>query len=229
MFDHVGGRHLWRPRRAAKRTGTVVCYGFAGAVGGRDERRIVRQTHLAHAASKLMPGPKARLYAILARPFSHTAHVVKDLGTLAELLDRGAIGPRIGASLPLDRVDEAHAMLEGGRVTDKIIMDCRQLRSDPHGQNRICGSWPNRPAARRSLGAPAYVLLSCGGFPEEGSGAASRASARALLRPARARPPSDARARCRRTPRSPEARARSEDRGRIPDAGSLRPVSPLGR
>ena len=70
VFDHVAGRHLLRSGRAVRRGGTVVGYGFAGAVGDADERAVVRQTYLAFARLTLTPGVRARFYAILTRPLS---------------------------------------------------------------------------------------------------------------------------------------------------------------
>ena len=122
VFDHVGGDHLWRSRGAARRGGTVVGYGFVGAVGDEDAKRVVRRTTLAFARMVLTPGVRARFYAILTPPFAHAKHIAGDLRRLVQMLDEGAIAPRIGATLPLDRASEAHAMLEGARTTGKIVL-----------------------------------------------------------------------------------------------------------
>ncbi|MEO0938082.1 MAG: medium chain dehydrogenase/reductase family protein [Pseudomonadota bacterium] len=124
VFDHVGGWHLWRSRKAAKPGGTVVGYGFAGAVGAASEAQVVRQTYMAFAACKLAPGPKARFYAILTRPFDQSVHISADLKHLAQMLDEGRLAPRIGARFPLDQAGEAHALMEASGTTGKIVLEC---------------------------------------------------------------------------------------------------------
>ena len=123
VFDHVGGRHLLRSRAAAKRGGTVVGYGFAGAVGEEDERAIVRSTFLTFARMKLTPGIAARFYAIGDPPFSHRRHIRSDLERLLGLLATGEIEPHVGCVLPLADAARAHAMLEAKCAMGKIVLD----------------------------------------------------------------------------------------------------------
>lgn len=122
VFDHMGSDHLWRSRGAAQRGGTVVGYGFAGAVGDEDAKRVVRRTYLAFARMVLTPGVRARFYAILTPPFAHAGHIASDLQRLVRMLDEGTIAPRVGATLPFDQAPEAHAMLEGARTTGKVVL-----------------------------------------------------------------------------------------------------------
>lgn len=122
VFDHMGGDHLWRSRGAVKRGGTVVGYGFAGAVGSEQAKRVVRRTYFAFARMALTPGVRARFYAILTPPFAHAKHIAGDLQRLVRVLDEGTIAPRIGATMPLEQAPEAHTMLEGARTTGKIVL-----------------------------------------------------------------------------------------------------------
>lgn len=47
------------------------------------------------------------------------------VGRAIDLLAAGEIAPIIGATLPLDKVPEAHGILETGTVTGKVVIDCR--------------------------------------------------------------------------------------------------------
>ena len=122
VFDHVGGKHLLRSRRAAKRGGTVVGYGFAGAVGATNEKRFVRSTFLTFARMKLTPGPAARFYAIGDPPFSHRRHIAGDLSDLLRLLADGALEPHIDCTLGLADATQAHERLEAGEASGKIVL-----------------------------------------------------------------------------------------------------------
>ena len=120
VFDPIGGDHLSRSRAAAKRRGTVVGYGFAGAV---DDKAIVRRTYVTFARMLLTPGPRARFYGILNPPFSRRRYIRADLETLLGMLAEGAIDPHVGATLPLRDAARAHAMLEAREATGKIVLD----------------------------------------------------------------------------------------------------------
>ena len=47
----------------------------------------------------------------------------EDLAELVRLLEAGEISPHIGARLPFEEVVRAHEMLEGAKVTGKIVLE----------------------------------------------------------------------------------------------------------
>jgi NADPH2:quinone reductase len=47
------------------------------------------------------------------------------LDEIAELIEDGDVRVHIDQAFPLDQVQAAHALLEGGHVRGKLVLDCR--------------------------------------------------------------------------------------------------------
>jgi NADPH:quinone reductase-like Zn-dependent oxidoreductase len=102
VFEHVGQATWERSIEMAAHGGTIVS---AGATSGDDARMNVTYTFV------------KQLRILGSR-----------LGTMADTLDAarhlsaGRFSPLIGAVLPLERLGEAHVLLDEGRVTGKVIV-----------------------------------------------------------------------------------------------------------
>lgn len=117
-FDSVGGPSLSRSRRATRKSGVVVSYGFSFAVDANASRAVgLARTILALGVAKLAPSPKVALYQVGKDP----AETREDLDRLIELLARGALDPAI-TTMPLADAADAHRELEARRIVGKLIL-----------------------------------------------------------------------------------------------------------
>lgn len=123
VFDPVGGAQLNRSYRVLGKKGTLVLLGASSAVqGGRPGRALV-STGFRFLGLKLRPGSR-RVTSYLIEPArkKHPEHFREDVQTLLELLREGKIDPQIAEVLPLREARRAHELLEGAKVTGKIIL-----------------------------------------------------------------------------------------------------------
>jgi NADPH:quinone reductase-like Zn-dependent oxidoreductase len=122
VFDGVGGEHLERSLAVLSGAGRLVAFGFSSAL----EQGIaaVHGTFGRVLKQALKPwGPSARFYGI-GMPFvSGPKVIVDDLNALLALVAAGTIKPLVAQSLPFSSVVEAHALLEAGSVTGKIVLE----------------------------------------------------------------------------------------------------------
>ena len=119
VFDPVGGPSLARSRKAAKRTGVVVSYGFSFTVDAGHSRAggLVR-TIAALARAKASTGARVVLYQVGRR---NPAAQREDLAQLISLLAAGAITPRV-ETMPLAAAAQAHRRLEARQVLGKLVL-----------------------------------------------------------------------------------------------------------
>lgn len=119
VFDSIGGaRQLWRSYRALRGNGRLVWFGVAATK--RSGLRVIPLTLLMIFLLRLMPGSRRVLL---------TPDLGKEktwyLETLAELLDQlaaGQIKPMVAARFPLAEAWRAHALLERGGYTGKVVL-----------------------------------------------------------------------------------------------------------
>jgi NADPH2:quinone reductase len=133
VFESIGGTHIWLSRKALRRGGTVVAYGFTGSLqggrlasGGRNRRNRLHQlpTFAAYiAAGLLLPGRRRVLpYSIQWLMRLKPELFREDLMALLDLLREKRIKPLIAQRLPLAEARRAHEMLGAGGVTGKIVL-----------------------------------------------------------------------------------------------------------
>jgi NADPH:quinone reductase-like Zn-dependent oxidoreductase len=131
VFDGVGGRHIWESRKALRRGGKVVVYGFTGRLHGgkfagiRYPLRGFGAIGLMMAGTFVLPGRK-RVW-----PFSvdrlkqfKPLWFREDLTTLFGLLARKEIVPIIAERIPLQEIRRAHLLLGQGGVRGRIVLIC---------------------------------------------------------------------------------------------------------
>jgi NADPH2:quinone reductase len=123
-FDPIGGSHVWRTRTKVRRGGKLVAFGIGSALrpDGKRDRLAVLRLGLLLAFASIWRRPRVELYAIDRRVKTRRPEIHDDLRALLDLLDRGAIRPRIGATFPLADAAKAHALLESRNNVGKIVL-----------------------------------------------------------------------------------------------------------
>jgi NADPH2:quinone reductase len=135
VFDHLGGAHLWRSRKALRRGGRVVGYGLVSSIRGEGltsgrpgRRRRFRGTATFAsyiAAGWLLPGRKRVVpYSIQTLKRLKPEWFRSDLLALLDLLREGRIKPLIARRFPLAEARQAQELLEKGGVVGKIVLVC---------------------------------------------------------------------------------------------------------
>ena len=133
VFDGIGGKHIWRSRRALRAGGRVVAYGLTSSLSGRrlasgrsGERhrfRAIAVFGVYIAGGWILPGRKRVVpYSIQWLKRVKPAAFRKDLATLLELLQHKKVKPLIAKRLPLTEARVAHELLGKGGVTGKIVL-----------------------------------------------------------------------------------------------------------
>ena len=113
IYDSVGGPDFHQNFDRLRPFGKLVCYGFAAG------------------------HPDPGIYEPMARDFSRnlgfqifSIHYFDDkpeirrpvMAQLIAMLSDGEITPRVSARLPLAEAADAHRMLEGGSVLEKVVL-----------------------------------------------------------------------------------------------------------
>jgi NADPH2:quinone reductase len=133
VFDHLGGAHLWRSRKALRRGGRVVGYGLVSSIRGEGltsgrpgRRRRFRGTATFAsyiAAGWLLPGRKRVVpYSIQTLKRLKPEWFRSDLLALLDLLREGRIKPLIARRFPLAEARQAQELLEKGGVVGKVVL-----------------------------------------------------------------------------------------------------------
>jgi NADPH2:quinone reductase len=133
VLDGIGGRHIWRSRKALRRGGTVVAYGLTGSLrggrlasgrsGGRHRFRAIAIFGVFIAGGWLLPGRKRVVpYSIQWLKRLRPAYFRQDLTTLFVLLQQQKIKPLIAQRFPLREARRAHDLLGEGGVSGKVVL-----------------------------------------------------------------------------------------------------------
>ncbi len=128
VFDHVGGRHLWRSFRALRRGGRLIAYGERSQIG-KERVNTIEKVSQAILLSLLRywPGRKVSWYEL----DPHAGMIDpewyrQDLIILLNLLMEGRIKPVIAARMPLSEAARAHGLIENAAVCGRIILVCNE-------------------------------------------------------------------------------------------------------
>ncbi|HET9293178.1 MAG TPA: medium chain dehydrogenase/reductase family protein [Gemmatimonadales bacterium] len=133
VFDHIGGSHLWKSRKALRPGGTVVGYGLissirgeglaSGRPGRRQRFRGVAIFGLYIAGGRLLPGRKRVVpYSIQTLKRLKPDWFRQDWIALLDLLQQGKIKPLIAQRFPLAEARQAQERLAKGGVIGKIVL-----------------------------------------------------------------------------------------------------------
>ncbi len=124
VFDNVGAGNLWRSRRALRRGGRLVSYGFLSSLkDGKANKLVLVKTFLSIGLMKALPGSKKTdFFDINPSARDHPDWFRKDLEALFQLLKEGKLKPHIAARFPLEQAAEAQELLESRKVTGKIVL-----------------------------------------------------------------------------------------------------------
>jgi len=133
VFDGIGGRHIWRSRKALRAGGRVVAYGLTGSLrggrlasgrsGSRHRFRAIAMFALYIAGGWLSPGRRrVVLYSIQWLKRMRPALFRQDLMALFDLLQQRKVKPLIAQRLPLADARHAHELLGEGGVSGKIVL-----------------------------------------------------------------------------------------------------------
>jgi NADPH2:quinone reductase len=134
VFDHIGGTHLWRSRKALRPGGTVVGYGLissirgkglaSGRPGRRQRFRGAAIFGLYIAGGWLLPGRKRVVpYSIQTLKRLKPDLFRQDWITLLELLQQRKIEPIIAHRFALAEAGHAQELLAKGGVIGKIVLE----------------------------------------------------------------------------------------------------------
>ena len=146
VFDGIGGRHIWRSRKALRPGGRVVAYGLtaslrggrlaSGRSGRRHRFRAIAIFGLYIAGGWLFPGRKRVVpYSIQWLKRVRPAVFRQDLMALFDLLQQRKIKPLIAQRFPLAEARHAHELLGKGGVTGKIVL----VRSESPSRQPVNG------------------------------------------------------------------------------------------
>lgn len=112
ILDMVGGDYIARNYDAAARDGRIVQIAFQGGARVEIDFRPLMMKRLTHTGSTLRPRSVAEKAAIADQLARH----------VWPLFQRGQFRPIIHAVFPLAEAADAHALMESGQHTGKIIL-----------------------------------------------------------------------------------------------------------
>ncbi|MCC6620150.1 MAG: zinc-binding dehydrogenase [Deltaproteobacteria bacterium] len=123
VFDSVGGAHLRRSYRTLRRGGTLVSFGLTGD-SDRGWRGMLSQAGIYLGLKLRFDRIRLRLYMITATPGTGWRRCRQDWAALLTQHARGELAPLVGARVPLADVRHAHELVDGARVTGKVVLLC---------------------------------------------------------------------------------------------------------
>jgi NADPH:quinone reductase-like Zn-dependent oxidoreductase len=130
VYDPIGGKHLARSYQTLRPSGTLVSYGASsdipkGTIG-------VGLGSLRFLGLKLRPSRRGvRLYMITMSKGCKPADCKRDWEHLLQLYLDGVVDPIVGASFPLERAADAHALMDRSGTRGKIVLLCGEDREAP--------------------------------------------------------------------------------------------------
>lgn len=125
-FDGIGGSFTGICSRCLKPDGTLVAYGFTSSVkNGKADNGAALSGMARFAWAKIFKWKRTKFYGITALYRKDKAPFKADLPKLFALLKDGKIKPSIHTTLPLTQAREANLLLEQGKATGKVLLDCR--------------------------------------------------------------------------------------------------------
>lgn len=127
VFDGIGEDGYRRSFAALKPGGLLVAIGYSAGVQAKQGMLETLASIGRMYMWGLAPGGKrTRFYSINVMRARHPEWFKEDLSHLFELLEQGAIHPRVAERISFDKVADAHRRLEAGGLEGKIVL-CPEL------------------------------------------------------------------------------------------------------
>jgi len=121
VFDGVGGSNLMRSYEVLDPRGTLVVYGLSGDDGLRGAASTAGNM----LRLKLrLDRRKVRFYGISVTPAANWRACRDDYARLLAMRLEERVAPVVAQRIPLADASAAHALLEGGGVTGKVVLTC---------------------------------------------------------------------------------------------------------
>jgi NADPH:quinone reductase-like Zn-dependent oxidoreductase len=125
VLDSRAGRGLWQSRAMLERGGSLIVFGLSVANRGLGSALGTVGTVASLALFSVLRGKRTASFAMDKTYRREPERVRAWVTRVIAMLAAGKIAPLIGATLPLERVAEAHRMVETGAVVGKVVLDCR--------------------------------------------------------------------------------------------------------
>lgn len=123
VFDGIGEDRYRRSLAALRPGGQLVAYGYsAGVQAERPMLAMLGWIAGLYLRRWLPERKRGFFYSINVMRALHPAWFQEDLGHLFELLERGAIHPRVAERIGLDAVADAHRRIETGGLHGKLVL-----------------------------------------------------------------------------------------------------------
>ena len=114
ILDNMGAKYLERNVRALATAGRLVVIGMQGGVRAELDLSVLLRKRAAVIATALRSRPVEEKAAICASVVEHVWPLVAE----------GTVRPVVHRTLPLDEAAQAHALMESGEHTGKIVLTC---------------------------------------------------------------------------------------------------------
>jgi len=121
VLDPMGGTHLGHSYRLLRGGGRLVVYGAHRAVAD-GKLAVVTGLVLSRILDLLPDGRSVMTYGVTRPPYSSPAWCRDDLAAPLTFLERRDVQPIIAHRLPLTEARRAHALLESGASTGKVVL-----------------------------------------------------------------------------------------------------------
>ncbi|GGJ06972.1 medium chain dehydrogenase/reductase family protein [Neoroseomonas lacus] len=123
VVDGIGEDGYRRSFAALRRGGLLCAIGYSAGVQAQRSMLSILMWIARLYLWRWLPGSKrASFYSINVMRARHPAWFREDLERLFELLDTGAIRPRVAERISFDEVAEAHRRLEAGGLAGKLVL-----------------------------------------------------------------------------------------------------------
>jgi threonine dehydrogenase-like Zn-dependent dehydrogenase len=119
--------HFRRSSSILRKGGTMVAYGLSDSLrNGKPDRWVATKAFVGGILlPKLVPnGKRTVFYSAFDLEKSQPRAYAEDLGKVLRLLAAGRIDPLVMRSFPLEQAKEAEALLESGKVTGTLVLEC---------------------------------------------------------------------------------------------------------
>ncbi|MFK7992200.1 MAG: medium chain dehydrogenase/reductase family protein [Sandaracinaceae bacterium] len=128
VVDGVAAGGFGPSYRSLRRGGRLIAIGASGPAAGGSLLRTMLPFVGAYLRRLLPDGRTPRVYSITDERAAHPAWFAEDLSALLVMLEEGRIKPDVAERLRFEDVPDAHARLEAGGLSGKLVLTPRSGR-----------------------------------------------------------------------------------------------------